>query len=268
LAASGARNFSVAGAKTYLPPEKPLSFKTLAQNGQGAAASASDTGEAGAATGAVQAAPAAQMHGRMDADCAAERYGPGLSANADAQMAAAPASTAIHAAGLAPAGVAQQVSSAIQAAMPPVAARQSAPPAHPLPGGRSEAVKAITIALEPEGLGTVAIELSLNGSELGVKLQASDPGAALLLRLDGSALNGLLQSAGYTAVSLTVHAAPPQPQPAGWDGQPAAQGQGQGQTFGGGAQGQGGQASNKRQERGENFYGRPEKLRRDPSLYV
>jgi flagellar hook-length control protein FliK len=141
-----------------------------------------------------------------------------------------------------------------------------------------EPVKVITIALQPEGLGTVSIQLSLKSSQLGLRLETSEASTAQLLRQSSGDLSGLLQSAGYAVGGIAVHSAPqpaqgdPQAQ-AGQGGQNSAftsPGSGGGGTSGGGAAA-GGQDRRQPESHGgqqEAGYGRPETANSDPSLYV
>ncbi len=173
---------------------------------------------------------------------------------------------------------AQQIFNAIQSAMSEAAGSQpAAQTASPSAPSDYQPLKTITIALQPDGLGTIAIQLSLTSSHLGVRVEASEAGTAQLLRQHDGDLTALLQSAGYTVSSIAVHAAPQQT-PAGNAAQGGTGGQGgfspsnpEGRGTGGGGTGTGGEAQRQpggRNEQREGEYGRPDTPNRDRSLYV
>ncbi len=88
----------------------------------------------------------------------------------------------------------------------PTAGQSSTDTVQTTPDGQ-QPLKTITLALSPASLGNVAVELSLKGGNLGVKLQVQEPGTVQLLRQDG-ALEKLLESAGYSVQNLSVQLAP------------------------------------------------------------
>ncbi len=85
----------------------------------------------------------------------------------------------------------QQVFDGIQSAVPASAEGQSAAAASsPSTPDGYQPLKTITIALQPDGLGTVAIQLSLKSSQLGIRVEASESSTAQLLRQHGGDLSG------------------------------------------------------------------------------
>jgi hypothetical protein len=172
---------------------------------------------------------------------------------------------------------AQQVFDAIQSAMPKAAdAGQAAPAGNPSAASDYRPLKTITIAMQPDGLGTVAIQLTLQSSHIGVRLDASEASTAQLLRQHGGDLTELLQSAGYTVGTIAVHAAsqpaPDTPAQAGAGGQNAfGSSNSDGSRTGGGSTGTEGEAQRQpgnRNEQREGGYGRPDTANNDSSLYV
>lgn len=95
----------------------------------------------------------------------------------------------------------QQVFDAIKDTLP--GASGSSTTASTPQSSSEQPLKVITLALSPANLGTVSIELSLKGDQLGVKVQA-EPGAAKLLGQDDGALEKLLKSAGYSIQGISV----------------------------------------------------------------
>jgi hypothetical protein len=176
----------------------------------------------------------------------------------------------------------EQVFNAIESALPAGGGSASASQAaNQTAAATLEPVKTITIALQPDGLGAVSIQLSLKSSQLGIRLEASETGTAQILRQSSSDLSGLLQSAGYAVGSIAIHAAPQTGQ--GDLQQQQGQGGGQNSAFnpsgsnpggsasGGGGAGAGGQAqqqtvSQNGQQEGRD--GRTETVDSDHSLYV
>ncbi len=134
-------------------------------------------------------------------------------------------------------------------------------------------LKTITLALSPPSLGNVAVELSLKNGKLGIQLQAQEPGTVQLLRQD-SALEKLLESAGYSVQNLSVQLAPQASQLAqtahaapnaqNFSGQFNSGGSGQQQ---GNSQSYNGQSTSRHQEQGPGN-GRTEDLSGGGSLYV
>ena len=172
---------------------------------------------------------------------------------------------------------AQQVFDAIQSAMPKAAdTGQAAPAGNPPAASDYQPLKTITIEMQPDGLGTVAIQLSLKSSHIGVRLDASEASTAQLLRQHGGDLTDLLQSAGYTVGTIAVHAAsqpaPDTPAQAGAGGQNAfgssnSDGSGTGGS-GTGTEGEAQRQPGNRNEQKEGGYGRQDKANNDSSLYV
>ncbi len=159
----------------------------------------------------------------------------------------------------------QQICKAIEAAAPEAAhAQNETPDEQP---NAYQPLRTIKLALEPANLGTVAIQLSLSGGELGVKVEANDAGTAQLLRQENGGLKELLESAGYKVGMLSVQTVTQPPLL-------AQQAEPQGQSFSGMA---GGNRENgaderaadrKRQERKESEYGRTERDIRNRAFYV
>ncbi len=171
-----------------------------------------------------------------------------------------------------PATPAQQILDGIQRAIP------TADNSQPLTGEPAldgqQPLKTITVALSPANLGNVAVELSFKSGQLGVKLQAQEAGTVQLLRQDG-ALKKLLESAGYTVQSLSIHLAPQPSQTAQAPAQATQNGQSFSNPFSsaGGGQEQGQSQSHKGQPTDRNTdqrpgYGRTEDVSGGGSLYV
>ena len=297
-AASSTGSVTVLGVQTHLPPEA-LPASQLAQNPAGQVersnqdqASSSSSDEPAAAiiratgTGAAAISNATQAPGRGGSAGGGSPGGSGSGrqqaplAQALADSQAVSGAAVSQGLGLSQASPSQQIFQAIQSEMPASAASQIAAQAS-LPG-TYQPVKNLTIALDPPGLGSVAVELSYKGGELGVKVEASQAGTAQLLQRDGGALAQLLQTAGFTVANVSVHAAA---SPATPDA--AAQQPGGGQQFsgaftssggGGGAQPGAGQNQSQPRSQGEpsglggsqkeSGYGRPETNAGGQSLYV
>ncbi len=134
-------------------------------------------------------------------------------------------------------------------------------------------LKTITLALSPQNLGNVAVELSLKSGKLAIKLQVEEPGTMQLLRQDG-ALGKLLESAGYSVQNVSIQLAPQTSQLAqtaqaapnaqNFSGQLNSDGSGQQQ---GNSQGYNGQSTDRHQDQGPGN-GRTEDLSGSGSLYV
>jgi hypothetical protein len=209
-------------------------------------------------------------------DTASHNYPSGgpASTPADApQSFEVPPAIAPGAAGASLANPAQQVFDGIQRALPGTDNSQTSPNAlQPSLDVQQQALKTITVALSPASLGNVAVELSLKSGQLGVKLQVQEPGTVQLLRQDGS-LQKLLESAGYTVQSLSIHLSPQPNQPP--QGQTAPNGQSFSNSFSssGGGQEQGHSQSYKGRTADRNGdqrpgYGRTEDVSGGGSLYV
>ena len=168
---------------------------------------------------------------------------------------------------------AQQILDGVQRAIQSADNSQTSPATlQPTPDGQQQPLKTITVQLSPASLGNVAVELSLKSGQLGVKLQVQEAGTVQLLRQDGS-LAKLLESAGYTVQSLSIHLSP-QPNQAA-QGQMTPNGQSFSNQFSstGGGQGQANSQSNKGQPTDRNGdqrpgYGRTEDVSGGGSLYV
>jgi hypothetical protein len=165
----------------------------------------------------------------------------------------------------------QQVFDAIRDTLP--RASGSSTTASAVLPSSEQPLKVITLALSPANLGTVSIELSLKGDQLGVKVQA-EAGAAKLLSQDDGALEKLLKSAGYSlqgiSVQIVSHSAQPsatamQPQPdQNSTSTSTSTGENSGQKQ---QQRYDGQRAERRQERGQG-YGHNQEPGRGGSLYV
>ncbi len=264
-----AGSFTVSGLQTHLAPEALPRFKlsqamdstkreSTGGSGTGASTPVSNvSGNAGPVTAVKDASSHRDSASRESpaAVQAAPTAGPdlALAAQAGPQPAASPV---------------QQIFNAIEGAIPAGAPAQNATQADQLAPGGYGPVKSLTIALDPQGLGTVSVELSINNSQLGVRVEASDAGTAQLLKQSGSALTKLLESGGYSVASLSVHVSP-QPLPA--QAQQAPNGQSafsMSNSAGGGATGGRDGEANKHQDRKGSGNGRSEGGNRDRSLYV
>jgi hypothetical protein len=134
-------------------------------------------------------------------------------------------------------------------------------------------LKTMTLTLSPANLGSVGVELSFKSGKLGVKLQVQETGTAELLRQDGS-LEKLLQSAGYSVQSLSIHVLPQSSHTPQATAQSATNGQASSdmsQTGGGrrqnNSQQNNGQAAERYQDQRPD-YARTEDLRSGNSLYI
>ena len=159
---------------------------------------------------------------------------------------------ALGSAGASAATPAQQILVGIQRAIPAADNSQTLPGAlQPTLDGQQQPLKTITVALSPASLGNVAVELSLNSGQLGVKLRVEEPATVQLLRQDGS-LEKLLESAGYAVQSLSIHLSPQPIQPT--QGQTTPNGQSFSNQFSaaGGGQEQGHSQSHKGQPEDRN----------------
>jgi hypothetical protein len=282
ITADGALNPAVTGIRTPLAPEAQTA-KSQAL-GRGTADSASspsaDLSAADAASAAgqnvlpVKAADDASSHrdhsGGQTPTPAADKQA------VQSSETSAPAATLLS--GQAAPSPVQQVFDAIQSAAPASTDGQAAMAASdPSAPAGNEPLRTITIALQPDGLGTVSIQLSLKSSQLGVRVETSESSTAQLLRQHDSDLTGLLQSAGYTVGSITIQAASqaaladPQAQ-AGSGGQNAfntsnSGGSGTG-TGSAGTEGQAQRQPGSQNGQREAGYGRSETPNSDSSLYV
>lgn len=119
----------------------------------------------------------------------------------------------------------QQIFDAIESAAPPASADTPADSAQTA-SASLQPVKTISLALTPQNLGSVSIELSLKGGKLDVTVKAAEPETAQLLRRDNGALEKLLQSAGYTVQEVSIQASSQPAQPSQTGAQTAPGGQG------------------------------------------
>ena len=191
----------------------------------------------------------------------------------DAAFGVSQASSAALAMGAAVTGTAspsQQVFDAIRETAP--AASGSSTTASDVQPSSEQPLKVITLALSPANLGTVSIELSLKGDQLGVKVQA-EAGAAKLLSQDDGALEKLLKSAGYSLQGISVQIVSHSSQPSETTQAPLNQNSASTSTSTGENTGQkqqqrfDGQRAEGRQDRGQG-YGHNQELGRGGSLYV
>lgn len=296
VAAGGAAQaFTVTDVRTYLAPERQAA-KLSAQEGTSgkasslsmdlstappAAAGARQSGQPAAPAGTGSpGSPAGSSGGGIQAPELAVKPAAQPSTETGAAPAASVSSQTASVTGQAAPPPAQQIFNAIQSAMPEAATAQpTAQTGSPSAPAGYQPLKTITIALQPEGLGEVAIQLSLKANHLGVRVEASEAGTAQFLRQHDGDLTALLQSAGYTVGSIAVHTAPQQA-PAGNAAQAGAGGQGAfnpsnpdggGTGDGSSGSGTGGEAQHQpggRNEQREGGYGRPDTPNRDKSLYV
>ena len=276
---------TVTEVRTHLVPEK-LTIKSQAQE---SATTDSAPSLAEAVSAAETALPAGQQvsqpagAGNNSAHrdrSGAEASAPDAAAAQPAQSAETNAASAVFTPGQGTPPATQQVFDAIKSAMPATAEGMQAAQASDAAAAAYEPMKTITIALQPDGLGAVSIQLSLKSNQLGLRLEASETSTAQLLRQGSADLSGLLQSAGYAVGSIAVHSAP---QTAQGDAQAQGGQGGQNNAFnpsgsggsgtGGGSAGTGGQPQPQRQPgsrdvQQEGGYGRTETANSDGSYYV
>jgi flagellar hook-length control protein FliK len=282
LTAENAPGLTVKDVRTHLVPEK-LTIKSETLNSP-ASDSASTLAEI---PGAAEIAASAEQQISQPVTGAAgnssrrdhpsgEAAGTEAANAQPAQAAGAGAIPPDSAPGQGALSPAQQIFDAIKSAAPTAGGNaQQAQASDPTAAAIYEPLKTITIALQPDGMGTVSIQLSLKSSQLALRLEASETSTVQLLRQNSDDLSGLLQSAGYTVGSIAVHSAPQTQGDAqaqtGQGGQgnasnPSGSG---GSGAGSGSAGAGGQAQ---AERGggqkEGGYGRTETPDSDSSLYV
>ncbi len=271
-----AGSFTILGQRTHFAPQTSPGFK-LAQAQERTNPESTGQGNASAQTAisnvsvSVEPLAAAKEAGSHRNSPSSEKS---FAAEEQAmQPAAADAGFAAQAAGQPPASPMQQIFNAIEEAMPAGAPAQSVMQANQLALDGYGPVKSLTIAFDPQGLGTVSIELSMKDSQLGVRVEASEAGTAQLLKQDDGALTKLLESGGYTVGSVSVSLSP-QPPPENMQAQTGPGGQSafsmSNSTGGGGGAGTGGQEgeANKRHDRKGSGYGRSEGANRDRSLYL
>ncbi len=278
---SAAPGLTVTEVQTHFTPETQTA-KTQALASASSGTEPSPPADRGASKAASNAAPGADPGSHRDSS-GGETPEPAPADKQAAQSSEVKAAPAVASSGQtapssAPSPV-QQVFNAIQSAMP--AAAEGEPPAaagDASAPASNQPLKTITIAFQPDGLGTVAIRLSLKSSQLGVRLETSETSTAQILRQHGADLTELLRAAGYDVGSIAVQAASQQPAPADTPAQAPAGGQNASNMSDTGGSGTGGsstgtdgearrQPSNRNEQR-ESGYGGPETANRDSSLYV
>ena len=276
---SAASSLTVTDVRTHFAPEAQTGKSQALESAIGDTASnlSADLGIAGAASGAGQgsqpvseAANAGSHPGHSGAETPTPAPA-GKQAVRSSEVSAAPAASLTSQTASSPM---QQVFDAIQSAMP-AAKGETAPAAgSPSVPADYQPLKTITIAFQPDNLGTVTMQLSLKSSQLGVRLDASDPSTAQLLRQHDGDLSDLLQSAGYVVGNIAIHAAS-QAAPADAQAQAGAGGQNASNTggsgTGGGSQGTGSETqrqSGSRNGQREAPHGSAETPNSDGSLYV
>ena len=292
---AAAQGVTVTDVRTYLAPERQTAKLQVQEGASGAGSSlptdlhavpaaASSTGQAGQPATVTGSTGSHRDPSGGDTPASPQTVKPAVqSSETDTATGTAPtaslSSQTASPAGQAAPPPAQQIFNAIQSAMSEAASAQpAAQTGNPsIPSGY-QPLKTITIALQPDGLGTVAIQLSLRSSHLGVRVEASEAGTAQLLRQHDGDLTALLQSAGYAVSSIAVHAAPQQAPAEGAAQQAGTGGQGgfnpsnpEGRGTGGGSsgtQGEGQRQPGSRNEQREGGYGRPDTANSDKSLYV
>lgn len=272
LSANAVQSFAVLDRQTHFAADSAPSLK-LAQALNMDGAGKIDESGASAAGNASASVPPAPAREHMNSHSERPSESPPLPVLQAAAAGPNPGG-AVAAPGQTPAPPTQQVLDAIKTALPASAsaiiAGQTGQPAPESPGP----VKRLTIALEPEGLGSVSVELSIKNSELGVRLEASQTDTAQLLKRDNVELAKALEAAGYAIGSVSVHIVS-QPPAANVQPQAPANGQSAFSSFtsmggGGGNTGagpQGGRAD-KRQDRKGGGYGLADGGNRDPHLYI
>ena len=216
-------------------------------------------------------------HGGSDKDAASHDHPGSGSASASAEVQRSfevSLATPLGAAGASPATPAQQILDGIQREITSADNSQALTSTlQPTLDGQ-QPLKTITVALSPASLGNVAVELSYKGGQLGVKLQVQEAGTVQLLRQDDS-LEKLLESAGYTVQSLSIHLSPQPSQPTQAPGQATPNGQSFSNQFSssGSGQEQGRSQNSKGQPTNRDAdqrpgYGRTEDVSGGGSLYV
>jgi flagellar hook-length control protein FliK len=166
----------------------------------------------------------------------------------------------------------QQIAQAVEAAMPPAINAPAQADGTPTAPANLQPVKTIALALSPQNLGGVEIELSLTGGKLDVKIRAAEPETAKLLRRDDAALEKLFQSAGFSLQGLSIQVAQQAAQSSQTGAQPNNQGSADSSTANGGRdqgarQGSGEKPADKGSDRGSTN-GRASVNRRGGSLYL
>ncbi len=171
----------------------------------------------------------------------------------------------------------QQILDAITAAESPGQAAQSATKPEAPALVQQQAVKSVTLALDPAGLGTVAIVLSLKGAQLGIAIKASEAGTAQLIRRDNTELSDMLRSAGYSVETLSIEHLTPgmssnlasaHMQPDGQSSSSFLDASGGGERRSGRGDGNGNGASSNKQEQRDVNRGQNERVSRDSALYI
>ncbi len=276
---SAASNLTVTDVRTHFAPEAQTGKSQALESAISDTASnlSAEFGAAGAASGAAQGSQPvseAANSGSHPGHSGAETPTPAPAdkqAVQSSEVSAAPAASLTSQTASSPM---QQVFDAIQSAMP-AAKGETAPAAgSPSVPADYQPLKTITIAFQPDNLGTVTMQLSLKSSQLGVRLDASDPSTAQLLRQHDGDLSDLLQSAGYVVGNIAIHAAS-QAAPADAQAQAGAGGQNASNTggsgTGGGSQGTGSETQRQpgsRSGQREAPHGSAETPNSDGSLYV
>ncbi len=98
----------------------------------------------------------------------------------------------------------QQIFEAIKSAAPQASSAAALADESQTALASLQPVKTLSLALTPQNLGSVSIELSLKAGKLDVKVTAAEPETAKLLQRDDAALGSLLQSAGYSVQSISI----------------------------------------------------------------
>jgi hypothetical protein len=276
---SAASSLTVTDVRTHFAPEAQTGKSQALESASGDTASnlSAELGAAGAASGATQGSQPvseAANTGSHPGHSGAETPTPTPADKQAVQSSEVSAAPAASLTGQTASSPMQQVFDAIQSAMPAEKGETAPAAGSPSVPADYQPLKTITIAFQPDNLGTVTMQLSLKSSQLGVRLDASDPSTAQLLRQHDGDLSDLLQSAGYVVGNIAIHASS-QAAPADAQAQAGAGGQNASNTggsgTGGGSQGTANEPQRQpgsRNGQREAPHGSAETPNSDGSLYV
>ena len=208
---SAASSLTVTDVRTHFAPEAQTGKSQALESASGDTASnlSAELGAAGAASGATQGSQPvseAANTGSHPGHSGAETPTPTPADKQAVQSSEVSAAPAASLTGQTASSPMQQVFDAIQSAMPAEKGETAPAAGSPSVPADYQPLKTITIAFQPDNLGTVTMQLSLKSSQLGVRLDASDPSTAQLLRQHDGDLSDLLQSAGYVVGNIAIHA--------------------------------------------------------------
>jgi flagellar hook-length control protein FliK len=271
---------AVVSARTYLAPGAPPSLKraaedTAAPNRVADSASPASETEASTPTQVTDFARAAKQETPQDGGSNEERSSGKDQSTASAQPPLEASSVIPVSSGSVSAPTpSQQIAQAVEAAMPQAITAGAQSDGTPAAPASLQPVKTIALALTPQNLGGVEIELSLTGGKLDVKIRAAEPETAKLLRGDDATLGKLLQSAGFPLQGLSIQVSQQAAQSSQTGAQTAPNGQGSADS----STASGGRDQGARQSAGEkptgkgsdqgSTNGRASAYRRGGSLYL